>query len=99
MSKFAASVAGIFRGLWLLWVVATGTTFLLARKLLERPGNGPFLTNTLALVFLIPCVHIFSQGMEAVAFWLVRKRLAPEERAVLAAAAAFHICRWAFPLS
>jgi hypothetical protein len=64
MSKFVASVAGIFRGLWLLWVVATAATFLFARKLLERPGIGPFLTNALALVFLIPCVHIFCQGME-----------------------------------
>jgi hypothetical protein len=66
MSKFAASLAGIFRGLWLLWVVAAAATFLSARKLLERPGNGPFLTNALALVFLIPCVHIFCQGMEVV---------------------------------
>jgi hypothetical protein len=64
MSKFAASLVGIFRGLWLLWVVAAAATFLSARKLLERPGTGPFLTNALALVFLIPCVHIFCQGME-----------------------------------
>ena len=64
ISKFAASLVGIFRGLWLLWVVAAAATFLSARKLLERPGTGPFLTNALALVFLIPCVHIFCGGME-----------------------------------
>ena len=64
ISKFAASLVGIFRGLWLLWVVAAAATFLSARKLLERPGTGPFLTNALALVFLIPCVHIFCRGME-----------------------------------
>jgi hypothetical protein len=64
LSKFAASVVGIFRGLWLLWIAAAAATFLLARKLLERPGIGPFLTNALALVFLIPCLHIFCQGME-----------------------------------
>src|SRR5580704_8050659 len=36
ISKVATSLAGIFRGLWLLWVAASATTFLLARKLLER---------------------------------------------------------------
>jgi hypothetical protein len=64
ISKVATSLAGIFRGLWLLWVAASATTFLLARKLLERSRSGPFLSNALALVFLIPCVHIFCQGME-----------------------------------
>ncbi len=63
-SKFATSLAGIFRGLWLLWIAATAATFLSARKLLERPGSGLFVTNALALVFLIPCIHIFCQGME-----------------------------------
>jgi hypothetical protein len=64
ISKFATSLVGVFRGLWLLWIVAAAATFLSARKLLERPGSGPFLTNALALVFLIPCVHIFCEGME-----------------------------------
>ena len=64
ISKFAASLAGIFRGLWLVWVTAAAATFLLARKLLERPGTGALLANALALVFLIPCIHIFCQGME-----------------------------------
>jgi hypothetical protein len=62
--KFAASLVGIFRGLWLVWIAATAATFVSARKLLERPGTGPFLSNALAVVFLIPCVHIFCQGME-----------------------------------
>ncbi|MGC2403050.1 MAG: hypothetical protein WA510_24895 [Acidobacteriaceae bacterium] len=62
--KFSASLVGVFRGLWLVWVAATAATFLLARKLLEWTGNGPFLTNALALFFLIPCIHIFCQGME-----------------------------------
>jgi hypothetical protein len=64
ISKFASSLVGIFRGLWLLWVVASAASFLSARKLLERPGTEPFLTNALALIFLIPCVHIFCEGME-----------------------------------
>jgi hypothetical protein len=64
ISKCTASLAGVFRGLWLLWVAAAAATFLSARKLLERPGTGPFLSNALALVFLIPCIHIFCQGME-----------------------------------
>ena len=64
ISKFTASLVGVFRALWVLWVVAAAATFLLARKVLERPGSGPFLTNALALVFLIPCLHIFCQGME-----------------------------------
>jgi hypothetical protein len=62
--KLSTSLAGIFRGMWLIWVGATTATFLLARKLLERPGSGPFLNNALALFFVIPCVHIFCQGME-----------------------------------
>jgi hypothetical protein len=62
--KVATSLVGIFRGLWLVWVAASAATFLAARKLLERPGSGPFLTNAVALVFLITCMHIFCQGME-----------------------------------
>jgi hypothetical protein len=62
--KVSTSLVGIFRGLWLVWVAAAAATFLTGRKLLERPGSGPFLTNALALVFLITCIHIFCQGME-----------------------------------
>jgi hypothetical protein len=62
--KVSASLVGIFRGLWLVWVVAAASTFVSARKLLERHGSGPFLTNAFALVFLITCIHIFCQGME-----------------------------------
>jgi hypothetical protein len=62
--KLSASLVGIFRGLWLVWVAAAAATFLLARKLLERTGNGPYLSNALAVFFLIPCIHIFCQGME-----------------------------------
>ena len=64
VSKFVTSLAGVFKALWLLWIAAAAATFVLGRKLLERPGSGPFLTNALALVFLIPCIHIFCQGME-----------------------------------
>jgi len=62
--KFSASLFGIFRGLWLVWIAASAATFLMARKLLDRPGNGPYLTNALALFVLVPCMHIFCQGME-----------------------------------
>jgi hypothetical protein len=62
--KCTQSVAGIFRGLWLVWVSALVATFVFARRLLERPDSGPWLANALALLFLIPCVHLFCQGME-----------------------------------
>jgi hypothetical protein len=62
--KVSTSLVGIFRGLWLVWVAASAATFLAARKLLDRPGSGPFLTNALALVFLVTCIRIFCQGME-----------------------------------
>ncbi len=64
VSKCATSLAGVFRALWVVWVLAAQATFLLARKQLERRGSGPFLTNAMAMVFLIPCLHIFCQGME-----------------------------------
>jgi hypothetical protein len=62
--KVSTSLVGIFRGLWLVWVAASASTFLSARKLLDRPGSGPFLTNALALVFFVTCIRIFCQGME-----------------------------------
>ena len=64
VSKCASSVVGVFRGMWLIWMLASATTFLAARKLLDRPGTGPFLANALAVVFMVPCLHIFCQGME-----------------------------------
>jgi hypothetical protein len=64
LSKVAHNLVDIFRGMWLIWVVASSATFLAARRLLTRSGSGPYLTNALALVALIPCIHIFCQGME-----------------------------------
>jgi hypothetical protein len=64
LCKITTSLVGIFRGLWVIWVLAVAATFLGARRLLDRPGSGPFLTNALAVAFLVPCVHLFCEGME-----------------------------------
>ncbi len=64
VSKVTTSLVGVFRALWLLGTLSAVSSFLFARKLLERPGSEPFLTNALGLLFLVPCLHIFCQGME-----------------------------------